>query len=149
MTNRFKAWLAPIRGWYKANWDVAIDKSNERVGIGVVLRDEKEHVFAAMYKTRMGLLEPTTGEAYAAYHAVCLCRDMGVQNLFLERDAKKIVEAINSATSTWSCFGHLIENTRPILLTLPRWNCVFVPHEQNEAAHRLAKVATADVNDRV
>ena len=41
MANQSKAWSAPTREWHKVNWDVAIDKLNERVGIGVVLRDEK------------------------------------------------------------------------------------------------------------
>ncbi|XP_059436609.1 uncharacterized protein LOC132169617 [Corylus avellana] len=149
VSTHLKAWLAPTQGWYKANWDVAIDKLNERVGIGVVLRDEKGQVIATMCKTRMGILELAMGEAYAAYHAVFLCRDMGVQNLILEGNVKQIVEAINSATGTWSLFGHLIEDTRRVLLTLPRWNCVFVSHEANEEAHRMAKVATTDVNDRI
>jgi hypothetical protein len=26
-------WMAPTQGWHKVNWDVAIDKSQERVGI--------------------------------------------------------------------------------------------------------------------
>lgn len=110
-----KKWRAPSQGWYKANWDVAIDKSHGQVGIGVVIREEKGQVIAAMSKTRMSLLEPTTGEAYAAYHAACLCKDVGVQNILLEGDAKQIVEAINSHTRTWSHFGHLISDTRRIL----------------------------------
>jgi hypothetical protein len=119
-TNQAKTWRAPIEGWHKANWDVAIDKSNARVGIKVVLRDERWIVIAVMCKTRMGVLEPITGEACAAYHVVCLCRDLGVQNLLLEGDAKQIVEAINLGTGTWSRFRHLIEDTRRILLTISR-----------------------------
>jgi hypothetical protein len=128
---------------------VAIDKSNARVGIEVVLRDERWIVIAAMCKTRMGVLEPVTREAYAAYHAVRLCRDLGVQNLLLEGDAKQIVEAINLGTGTWSRFGHLIEDTRRTLLTISRWRCAFVHREANEAAHRLAKAATTDVSDNI
>jgi isoaspartyl peptidase/L-asparaginase-like protein (Ntn-hydrolase superfamily) len=61
-------WSAPSQGRYKANWDMAIDKAHGRVGIGVVMRDEKGRVVAAMSKTRMGTLEPIAGEALAAYH---------------------------------------------------------------------------------
>jgi hypothetical protein len=32
----------------KANWDVAINKDQGRVGIGVIIRDEKGRVVAAM-----------------------------------------------------------------------------------------------------
>jgi hypothetical protein len=39
--NRVNKWLAPSQGWYKANWGVAIDNSKARVGIWVILRDER------------------------------------------------------------------------------------------------------------
>ena len=68
---------------------MAIDKVHGRVGIGIVIREEKWKVVAAMSKTRTGLLEPTLGEAFAAYHAACLGRDLGLQNICLEGDAKE------------------------------------------------------------
>ena len=74
---------------------------------------------------------------------------MEVQHLILEGDTKQIVEAINSATGTWCRFGHLIKDTWRILLTLPRWNCIFVPCEANETAHRLVRVVIIDVNDKI
>lgn len=114
-SEREKKWLAPSQGWYKINWDVALDKLHERVGVGVVIREEHGQVIAAMSKTRLGLLEPTTGEAFAAYQAVCFGRELGLQNICLEGDAKQIAEAVNSLTSTWSRFRHLIDDTRRIL----------------------------------
>jgi hypothetical protein len=105
-------WSAPTRGWYKANWDVAIDKSCGRMGIDVVIRDEKGQVIVATSKTRLGSFEPTTGEALASFRATSLCRDLGIQQLFLEGDAKLVVDAINLISSTWSRFGHVVEDHR-------------------------------------
>ncbi|XP_059436227.1 uncharacterized protein LOC132169166 [Corylus avellana] len=146
---RGKKWLAPPQGSHKINWDVAIDKLHERMGIGVVIRGENGQVIAAMSKTTLGLLEPTMGEALAAYHAVCLGRNLGMQNIYLEGDAKQVVEAINSQTSTWSRFGHLIDDTRGILRSFSSWRCNFVYRNANEAAHRLAKAAITDISDRI
>jgi hypothetical protein len=86
--DRVNKWIVPSQGWYKANWDVAIDNSKARVGIGVILRDDRGQMLAAMSKTRNGTLEPSTGEAFAASFAVCFCRDLGVQRVVLEGDAK-------------------------------------------------------------
>jgi ribonuclease HI len=147
--DREKKWMAPSQGWYKANWDVAIDNRKGRVGIGVILRDERGQMVAAMSKTRIGILEPSTGEAFAASSAVCFCRDLGVQCVVLEGDAKQIVDTVNSNSASWSRFGHLIDDTRRILESFPQWKCQFVRREANEAAHRLAKAATIDVNDRI
>jgi hypothetical protein len=60
-----------------------------------------------------------------------------------------VVDAVNSTTSRWSRFGHLIEDTRQILQFLSRWVCAFTKREANEAAHRLAKRAISNVNDRI
>jgi ribonuclease HI len=100
--------------------DVAIDNSKARVGIGVILRDERGQVLAAMSKTRNGTLEPSTGEAFATSTAICFCRDIGVQRVVLEGDAKQIVDAVNSNLTSWSRFGHLIDDTRWILESFPQ-----------------------------
>ena len=142
-------WLAPSQGRYRANWDMAIDKAHGKVGIGVMIRDEKGRAVAIMSKTRIGTLEPTAGEALAAYHAVCLCRELGLQNIYLEGDAKQIVEAINSSMGTWSRFGHLVDDTRHILASFSCWKCDFIHREANEVVYRLAKAATININDRM
>ena len=102
-----------------------MNKSLDGVGIGVVIREEKGRVVAAMSKTRQGILEPSTGEAFGAFHAARLITELGLQNLILEGDAKQIVEAISSHTSTWSRYGHLVDDTKRLLCSLPRWKCVF------------------------
>ena len=40
---------------------------------------------------------PIAGEALASYYVACLCKEIGVQYLVLESDAKQIVDAINSS----------------------------------------------------
>jgi ribonuclease HI len=104
-------------------------------------------VLAAMSKTKNGTLEPSIGEAFAASSIVC--RDLEVQHVVLEGDAKQIVDAVNSSSTWWSRFGHLIDDTRRILESFPQWKCQFVRHEANEAVDRLAKTATTNVNDRI
>jgi ribonuclease HI len=141
-------WVAPTRGWVKANWDVAVDKSSGMVGIGVVIREDQGRVIAAMSKHRRGALEATTGEALAAFHAADFCREMGLKCINLEGDAKQVVDAINSPTMVWNRFGHLVEDTRRILHSLTSWKCTFVNREANEAAHRLARAAITNVSDR-
>ena len=85
-----------------------------------------------MTKTRLGVLEPSTREALGTFHAARLSLELGLQNLILEEDAKQIVEAINSSTSMWSRYGHLVDDTRRLLCTLPMSKCVFIHQEANE-----------------
>jgi hypothetical protein len=53
-----KIWTAPNTSWVKANWDVAINKAHDRVGIVVIIMEEKERVVAVMSKTRQGVTPP-------------------------------------------------------------------------------------------
>ena len=140
-------WTAPNVGWLKANWDMAINKDQGRVGISVIIRDEKGRVVVAMSRTRLGLLEPTTGEALGAFQATRLILELGWHNIILEGDAKQIVVAINSDTSMWSKYGQLVDEPRHLLHTLYRWKCSFISREANEATHKLAKAAATDISD--
>jgi hypothetical protein len=79
--NQNAKWLVPNQGWHKV-WN-----SCGRLGIGVVVREERGRVVAAMSKTRQGSFEPTTGEAIASFHAASVCKDLGIQHLILEGDA--------------------------------------------------------------
>jgi ribonuclease HI len=110
-------WTALPEGWWKANWDVAIDKISGRIGVGVVVRDDQGQMVIARSLTRMGRLDPTTSEALASYFAARLCKENGGTSLILEGDAKLVVDALNSNNCNWSRFGHIVNDTRRILHT--------------------------------
>jgi hypothetical protein len=59
----------------------------------VIIRDEKGLVIAALSRTIFSKFDPQMAEATATLQAMELCRDIGVQDLFLERDALTIVGA--------------------------------------------------------
>jgi hypothetical protein len=60
-----------------------------------------------------------------------------------------IADALNSNTSTWSRFGHIVEDMHHVFHTFSRWRCGFVHREANDAAHWLAKAAITNVSDRI
>lgn len=91
-------WTSLPVGWYKANWDVAIDKLTRRVGIGVVVRDSNGQLIAARCLTRGGPLTPVLAdEALALYHAACHCKDLDGMPIILEGDALQVVTTVNSS----------------------------------------------------
>ena len=49
-------WRAPGSGWYKANWDVGIDRENERLGVGIVVRNLEGLVIGVRSITKPGYL---------------------------------------------------------------------------------------------
>jgi hypothetical protein len=47
----YTTWKAPPKGYYKVNWDVDVDKFNGHMRIGIVVRDNKGFVHAAISRS--------------------------------------------------------------------------------------------------
>ncbi|XP_059451110.1 uncharacterized protein LOC132181902 [Corylus avellana] len=142
------SWVAPPRGWLKANWDAALNRPKGVMGLGIVVRDSEGRVRAARSNTRRGLLDPTVAEAVAAYQAVLFCNELGYTHIILEGDAKNIVDVVKDNGCNRSRMGQMIDDIRTTLCYLTDWKIEYVSRRNNSAAHRLAKEATTDIIDR-
>ena len=56
-------WLPLLVGWIMANWDAAIDRSQGRWGLGVILRDHARNMIVVKCSTQLGYLNPDAAEA--------------------------------------------------------------------------------------
>jgi hypothetical protein len=77
-------WLKPSSGWVKLNWDAALSPSTKTMRIGVVVRNNRGDVLAALAAPVPCVLDPTSAEVLAAWRAVELGRERGNQRLILE-----------------------------------------------------------------
>ena len=141
--------MAPPQGWVKANCDAAIEKKSGWVGLGVVKRDHQGNMVAAKSFTRKGLLELVAVEALAAIMAIQLSCELGFQRLYLKGDAKIVVDVVLSTKPDWSRKGHLVEDIQVELQSLQCWKMVYVRLEANQTAHKLARMASRQMEDRL
>jgi ribonuclease HI len=144
---RSALWVKPPSGWVKVNVDAAIDKGAGRKGFGIILRDHNGRFLAAKSATRVGLWDSKAVEATAAYLGVLLGQKMGVQQLILEGDAKRVIDAIRAQDENDSMIGHLIDDVRCCLRCIPRWQVNHVFQETNRVVHELARMALKQAND--
>lgn len=89
-----RRWKLPPEGVVKTNWDDALDISNKRMGVGVVVRDASGAILASMVTTIPFIRDPTVAEAMAAWKAVVFCSELGFQRVIFEGDALEIVNAL-------------------------------------------------------
>ena len=82
-----KHWINPVVGCFKVNWDVGMDWSMDRFGLGMVVRDSNGHCVVARTVPQHGRVDPTTGEALASFHAVDFCKELGLSCIILKGDA--------------------------------------------------------------
>ncbi|XP_042980012.1 uncharacterized protein LOC122310200 [Carya illinoinensis] len=85
-----QTWTPPPLGVLKANWDAAVDKTNSRVGLGVVIRDSKGLLVATLWACKAMLPDPIL----AALRATSLYADLGFTHIVLEGDSLGIVKAV-------------------------------------------------------
>jgi hypothetical protein len=109
-TNVATAWKAPPLNFLKANWDASMDKKRGKMGVGVVIRDYHRKMWATKCMTREDYLDPMSAEVMAATMAAQFCNELGVRTIFLEGDAKNMVEVVKSISSDESSRGHLFTN---------------------------------------
>jgi ribonuclease HI len=142
-------WKKPPHGVIKLNWDAAIDKNNQRMGIGIIARDHNRNIVAAFVATRLYITDPSSAEALAAWKMAELCVMLGLNNVLLEGDSLEVVQALCKEDSTWGRYGALISDAKLLLQHVQNWTVCHVKREANEVAHKLAKLAFSFSEERL
>jgi hypothetical protein len=64
-------WEATKNGFVKINWDAAMNKGRRKMGIGVVVRDDKGEVFVTLVAPKDYIVKTNIAEVAAALMAIC------------------------------------------------------------------------------
>jgi ribonuclease HI len=134
-------WERPPLGWKKINWDAALEISNRRVGIGLVVRNDAGDIEAASTVCIPFVTDPTLAEALGAWHALLFCRKQRYTHVILEGDSQEVVKALRKEGPCWMSYGHIIEDTRSCFQFINPLEVNFVRREANRAAHVMAQYA--------
>jgi hypothetical protein len=105
-------WEALVYGWVKANWDAALDSKTRRMGFGVIVREHNGNVKVMQSKLLKGFLPLFAAEAQAVLVAIHLCAEMGFPKVYLEGDAKGVVDGVLSREKNNGQYGHVMEDIK-------------------------------------
>lgn len=114
-------WSLPPIGFVKSNWDVAVDSTGKRMGVGLVLWNHNGEVVAAMCSIRKYIID---GEL-----------------VILEGDSLGVVQSLQGEESSWASVGQLLDDVKALLGGCLSWQVLHVRREANSAADKLAKFA--------
>ncbi|XVF56458.1 hypothetical protein PTKIN_Ptkin06aG0122300 [Pterospermum kingtungense] len=107
-------WKAPVRDFYKINFDGAFSKAEAIGGIGVMAKDVDGLVTGALHLAVWNMGDAASVEATATAIAAKFVKDLGLSKVIIEGDALAIINAINSTTPDLSTIGNIIEEIRVI-----------------------------------
>ena len=138
---QFQQWRPPDAFIYKANFDAAVFKSENRAGLGVVIRDWCGEAIGAL-TTSVPLAQTVVQlEALACRRAVQFAREIGLSQVIFEGDSSIVIQAVQEGYSDVLPFGHVIEDIRVLALDFQFTSFTFVSRVCNVVADALAKKA--------
>ncbi|XP_059429074.1 uncharacterized protein LOC132162872 [Corylus avellana] len=91
---------------------------------------------------------PDHADAKAASMAVQRCVEMGFLKVHLEGDAKGVVDTVKYTKKSNCRDGHVMEDIKETVRIFFQWRLEFVRRKGNCAAHILAKLVVANLQDR-
>ena len=141
------AWIPPSLGLCKINVDGAFSRTKKLAGIGVVIRDHRGQILAALctkIRAQLGVLE-VEAKAYEA--GMLLARHLGLMNGALEGDSLIISNALKRVTEPPTSFAAVVEGIHALGSILGVVHYSHVRRNGNQLAHILARQALSLVND--
>ncbi|XP_039685651.1 uncharacterized protein [Medicago truncatula] len=135
-------WVKPSPGRFTCNVDASLSQAQNRVGIGVCIRDEEGCFVLAKTEWMTPLLDVELGEALGLLSAMHWVRDLQLGIVDFELDSKSVVDSLYGSTSGVSNFSAIINDCRRLLASdLVTSNVRFIRRQANEFAHSFAIVA--------
>lgn len=105
---------------FKINIDASIFQ-NKGSGLGKIIRNFETLVMATATCQITGLLEPVEAKAQAMINGLEICREMGVDQLYVELDCLELVMALSSKEDDLSSPVCWWSTLRTYLLFLKMW----------------------------
>lgn len=128
---------------------MALNKNNDRMGIGLVIKDSSGNVYATASHVVDFLTNTIVEESMAALKAVEFCKNMGLDRIMVEGDSLQVVNAINKPGLNWGKYGHIVADIHEALRYFQMWKLCHTPREANSAAYMFAKEGIHFASDSV
>ena len=131
-------WKPPPWPRHKVNFDGAVFREDNSVGVGVVIRDERGLLVAAMTDKVPLPYSASAVEVLAAIKALRFAGDIGLESFILEGDSKFTIDALAGDNLELAEFGNLIEEAKWLSSQFSDVSFSHVKRQGNFAAHNSA-----------
>ena len=109
MVDGVRSWIPPPENVFKIKVDGAIFTDKKAVGVGVIIREEKGRLKAAMCKKLLVPLGAVEAEAMAYEQGLKFTRDIGIHNFIIEGDKLIIHHALCESSNPPSLVAAIVQ----------------------------------------
>ncbi|XP_026452769.1 uncharacterized protein LOC113353346 [Papaver somniferum] len=138
-------WIPPPMGFLTFNCDGSFDANTQLGGIGLILRNFAGMQQAARCISMNGARSAEQVECMGFWNAVQWAKDLNLERVHFEMDAKLVVDAVNTDNSAidWRLLNTVLD-IKSFFLSFSSWKLSYVPKERNKVADLLANPARKD-----
>ena len=134
-------WRPLVGELYKTNFDGAVFRESGEAGIGVVVRDAKGEVIAALAEKITFPRTVEMLEALAARKAVKFAMELGISLSEFEGESEVVHRALQAADRSHPSIGQIIKDIFSIVGSLRTFSFSHTRRQGNFVTHALAKRA--------
>ena len=134
-------WKPPEGAVVKANFDEAMFAKSDQARIGVVVRNNRGQVVAALAEKVTKPESTEVLEVLAAHKAVQFVLELGFAHSMFEGDAATVIKALADGNCSVPSFGHIVKDIESISGLLQTKSFSHVRRQGNTMAHALAQRA--------
>ena len=134
-------WNCPPAGWFKVNVDAAVKIDNQRVGLGIVIRNSEGKLITAAIKPSKWLDRMDYAEAEATRFGLEVAEIAGCLPLIVETDSKEVSNLVSARKSTKAEIFWIVSEVQETMERLKHVKLQHLPRTCNGFAHTLAKLA--------
>ncbi|KAL4606444.1 hypothetical protein ACB092_09G103400 [Castanea dentata] len=136
-----QSWLPPEGMFYKLNFDAAVFTDASASGVGVIVRNARGEVMAALSSRGSAVMDSEEAEVLACRQAMEFAIDAGFSDLIVEGDNSTVMRSIVSAQTDWSRLGNLYDDIRCLAGRMRHVEFRDIRRSANGVAHSLARFA--------
>jgi len=139
-------WKKPPAGVYKINADGAIADDGRRLSIGMVIRDFRGEVVAALCRVLPGNFSVGETEALAVKARILLAKEMDLHQIIVESNSLSVVQSISFKDFRGE-IDYIFHGILSFLEGFSSWQVRHLKRDYNRIAHELARFARCnDIN---
>jgi len=148
--NKDFKWKKPSPIKMKCNIDASFPNHDNRVGIGMCIRDEEGIFVLAKTEWFEPKCDVHIGEALGLLSALHWVLDFHLGHVDFDLDSKKVVDSFKSNNYDHTEFGSILKDCKSLVSRFYENSSVeFVWRQANEVAHQLAKAATLSTSFQI
>lgn len=148
-SRRNAKWEPPSADHIKVNVDATINERDDRIGLGMVVRDASGSVLLAASQSKWPFISVERAELEALLWAVDFIKDRGWHHVVMEGDAQYVIHALQRKSNRSFHNQIIVDNILASVSAIDHLSFSFCYREANSVAHRLAKWALSSVCSNV